>query len=77
MLSYRVRTDNRLLPRNIRCPNCNNRHYTVRAETKKYMEEGEISIECDCGCRYQVLNRGTSSVIRKKVKGDARLQSIV
>lgn len=77
MLSYRVRTDNRLLPRNIRCPNCNARHYTVRTETKQYMEEGEISIECGCGCWYQVLNRGTSSVIRKKVKGDARLQNIV
>ena len=77
MLSYKVRTDNHLLPRNIRCPNCNARHYAVRAETKQYIEEGYVDILCPCGCWYQVLNRGTSSVIRKKVKGDARLQNIV
>lgn len=77
MLSYKVRTDNHLLPRNIRCPNCNARHYAVRTETKQYMEQGYVDVECGCGCWYQVINRGTSSVIRKKVKGDARLQGIV
>ena len=74
MLSCRIRTDNHLLPRNIRCPNCNARHYAVRTETKQYIEEGYVDILCPCGCSYQVLNRGTSSVIRKKVKGDARLR---
>lgn len=65
MLSCRVRTDNHLMPRNIRCPNCDIRHYAVRVETKQYREKGEVIIICPCGCEYKVINRGASSIIRR------------
>ncbi len=61
-----VITSKYLMPRSIRCPNCNFRHYPVRSETKQYREYGEITILCSCGCRYDVINKGHTSIIRRE-----------
>ena len=61
--------DDSLPPKNVRCPNCNKRHYTVREETKHYREDGSFYVHCDCGCRYQVIKKYKCSIIRRLSDG--------
>ena len=77
MAGYIVKIEKKLPPRAIRCPKCNARHYTVRQETRQYVEEKLFTVICDCGCKYQVINKGLYSIIRRRERDDARLQSIV
>lgn len=66
MAGYRVSAQTGLPPRRIRCPKCDTRYYALRTETKKYLTDGFFEIECTCGCRFQVINKGRTSIIRRK-----------
>lgn len=65
MAGYKVNVQKELPPRRIRCPKCDTRYYAMRLETKKYLTDGFFEIECTCGCRFQVINKGRTSIIRR------------
>lgn len=66
MAGYKVETHSKLPPRAIRCPMCSTRHYQNRTETKRYLEEGFFTVICGCGCKYDVINKGYLSIIRRE-----------
>lgn len=51
------------LPKNIKCPVCELKHFFVRPETKKFMEDKLIYIKCECGVLYKVVNTVTSNPV--------------
>lgn len=53
------------LLKNIRCPWCKARHYFVRPETKRYLEDGREDILCDCGHKYAVIQGKNACIVRK------------
>ena len=67
MECYKVLTHRKLPPRAIRCPVCSARHYQNRNETKRYFNDGFFTVLCSCSCKYDVINRGYVSVIRREV----------
>lgn len=67
MAGYKVITEKMLPPRRITCPVCKFRFYPTRNETKRYYEYGMFDVHCTCGCKYQVINKGLVSIIRRTI----------
>lgn len=65
MAGYKVITEKMMPPRTIVCPVCGFRFYPTRNETKRYFDYGMFDVHCTCGCKYQVINKGLVSIIRR------------
>lgn len=66
MAGYKVKTEKKLPPRRIVCPICNFRFYPTRKDTAMFYEFGKFYVFCSCGCKYQVINMGLYSIIRRE-----------
>ena len=66
MAGYKVKTEKKMPPRRIICPKCEFRFYPTRRETKMFFDFGSFEVRCTCGCRYQVLNQGLFSIVRRE-----------
>lgn len=53
----------RQLPKGIRCPVCDRQHFFVRQETKKFIEDNIVYIQCQCGVLYKVTSTATNKAV--------------